>query len=637
MLHMTVRWGVSRSGLVVESVTEPRAARRPGELAPRMVLFVTVLVFACFILNVAQHVALEGDPGRLALALLLAGATVALHLGVLGNPSVSGSSTRARLAAAAIAVLSAIGLAMFPPWGAMAAVLVAAAFVVLPWMFAVLSIVAVAGIITALTTQDPLTFWYNLAFQTLFGLGFFVLARLRTAVVELDVTRDALQNAAAQQERLRLAQDLHDLLGLTLSAITLKAELAKRLIAGHPDRARRELDELRDIARRSRGDLAAIPSGAAQPELDEELRSASAVLADAGVTLTITGERGPLSAAAANTFALIVREATANVLRHSSATTVAFRWRREARSLALEIVNDGVPAAALGTNGQGHRNLRARVQAVGGRFEAVPHGPTFRVTTTLPLRAAQAARSVVGARSTLIVVAVFGAEALHAVFLIAARPHPVWMLAVAAGAAVLATGILARELAAPGRPFGWDRVVTFAAIVALVFGPMVLLADPFAGPPGVAAAAALMLLPRRFGLAGFLAIAIAMPIFHLLIGSGPFYAVWSVEVVIDHGLVLFAILQLSRTVRELRATRAQLEAVAIDETRLRFERELDALLRPGLDDIDRRASSALDRADDSARAVSTIDGLITRTRALLAKVRLVAAKHRPEEPAQTAV
>jgi signal transduction histidine kinase len=597
-----------------------------------MVLLVTVLVFAGFTTNVVQHVATEGDPARLALALALCGGIVALHIGVLGNPAIPSSSLQARLAAAALVLLCALGLAIFgDPWDSMTAVATAAVFVVAPWMFGVLSIVATAGVIAWLSPESPWMFSYVLTFQTLFGVGFFVLARLRGVVMELDATRDALANVATQHERLRLAQDLHDLLGLTLSAITLKAELAKRLITMQPERARRELGELRDIARRSKGDLTAIPTGTAQPELDEELRSAAAVLADGQIELRIVGSPGPLSLASANALALVIREAIANVLRHSAATSATLRWRHDSSTVTLDVLNDGVSGTRDRLGGQGHRNLAARVCALGGSMETAQRDGTFRLTTTLPVRAARRGWwSAVDSRSGLIAAAVFAAEVMNLVRIIVDRPQPAWALVLSTIAAVIATGLLALELVIPRRTAA-RRFAVFTVIAVLVFAPMLLLADPFVGPAGVVAAAALFLLPRRVGIPAFVAIAIAMPVMHVVLGSDPFYVIWSVEVVIDHGLVLFAILQLSRTVAELRETRARLEEAAVDDTRLGFERDLDAALRPGLERIERQADEAAEHMGDRERSAAAIEELIAGARDLLAEVRWVAAKYRPDE------
>jgi signal transduction histidine kinase len=299
--------------------------------------------------------------------------------------------------------------------------------------------------------------------------------------------------------------------------------------------------------------------------------------------------------------------------------------------VTLDVLNDGVEAHANQRGGQGHRNLAARVRALGGTLETARDGETFRLTAVLPVRAARRGWwSAVDTRLGLLAAAVFAAEVVNVLFIIVERPHPGWTLVLSVVTAALATGILALELVIPQRSDA-RRFAAFAVIAVLVFAPMLLLADPFVGPPGVVAAAALTLLPRRAGIAAFVAVAIAMPVMHAVLGSDLFYVIWSVEVVIDHGLVLFAILQLSRTAAELRVTRARLEEGAVDDTRLGFERDLDAALRPGLARIEHRADEAADHLGDPTGSAAAIDELIAHARDLLAEVRWVAAKYRPDE------
>ncbi|MEP6480092.1 MAG: histidine kinase, partial [Rhodoglobus sp.] len=582
-------------------------------LAPRMVLVVTITVLACFVINVVQLVVVQGDVGRVVLAVFLSLGVIALHVGILGNPTVPASSLHARTAAIGMAVLCILGIIIFgDPWSAMTVMLTATIFVVLPWWVGVLSIPAITTAITIMTPDGSALFLYLLVFHTFFGVGFYLLGRLREAVVELDSARDELQGAALQHERLRLAQDLHDLFGLTLSAIVLKAELAKRLLGKQPERAGGELRELGGLADHTLNDLSAVTSGAVRPELDDELKTAAAVLEDAGATLNVHGDHGSLPPAVADTFALVVREAVANILRHSEATVVDIRWGRDHSGTTLIIGNDGVTASESRPDGQGHRNLLARVQERGGSLTVVGAGDHFDLVTRLPHRDTPTALG--GAprwRFLAAFAAVFTAEAALTISLIAALPHSPWMLVAAGAATVIATGLLARELTTGRDRRGRRGAVVFAAILGLTFAPILLLGDPFLGAPGVAAAAALTLLPPRIRIAAFGLILVAMPILHLAMGSIPFYAVWSAEVVIDHGLVLFAILQLSSMLRQLEATRVQLAELAVDQARLRFESELDAVLRPGLAEISAKAALANKGVHaDADGAARTVDALV---------------------------
>ena len=137
-------------------------------------------------------------------------------------------------------------------------------------------------------------------------------------------TRAELARAAVAEERLRIARDLHDLLGHSLSLITLKAELAGRVISADPARAAREIAELETVARQSLSDVREAVAGFRQPDLAGELVAARQLLDAAGIASQISSAGAadlPQDVDAALAWA--VREGTTNVVRHSKATHVA--------------------------------------------------------------------------------------------------------------------------------------------------------------------------------------------------------------------------------------------------------------------------------------------------------------------------
>ena len=236
-------------------------------------------------------------------------------------------------------------------------------------------------------------------------------ARMET-LESLRRTRAELARAAAAEERLRIARDLHDLLGHSLSLITLKAELAGRLVPADPDRAAREISELESVARQSLSDVRSAVAGFRQPDLAGELVAARQLLDAAGITSQITsadtsGMRQDVDAA----LAWAVREGATNVVRHSRATHVAIRVSRAAAAAVVEISDNGpaalngaapagpalVPAtagpdgrAAIRTRpvfaGSGLAGLAERVRSLGGELAAgslEPHGFLLRVVVPL--------------------------------------------------------------------------------------------------------------------------------------------------------------------------------------------------------------------------------------------------------------
>jgi signal transduction histidine kinase len=191
---------------------------------------------------------------------------------------------------------------------------------------------------------------------------------------------------AAYQERMRLARDLHDLLGHSLSLITIKSQLARRLIGpGETTRAADEIADIERVARESLDDVRRAVDGYRQPTFNSALASARAALAAAGIDGTIEVSNEPLPTAVDSALAWAIREGVTNVVRHSSAATCSIRVTREGPEIRLDITDDG-PLPAISTPGNGLRGLYERAAARGGRVDAgpLPRGG-FRLRMSLPL------------------------------------------------------------------------------------------------------------------------------------------------------------------------------------------------------------------------------------------------------------
>jgi two-component system sensor histidine kinase DesK len=200
---------------------------------------------------------------------------------------------------------------------------------------------------------------------------------------------------AAGEERLRLARDMHDLTGQSLSMITLKSELAAKRLGRLPASAERDaaIGELGDIGRVSRQtlhDIREAVSGYRRPTLAVELITARNALDAAGVRLdddpALTLRSGTFDPDTEAALAWCLREAVTNVVRHSGARTCRVRLADAAGELSLEITDDGRGLPADGNRtGSGLRGMSERLSAVGGRlFLGSDHG--FRLHATVPLR-----------------------------------------------------------------------------------------------------------------------------------------------------------------------------------------------------------------------------------------------------------
>jgi two-component system sensor histidine kinase DesK len=217
------------------------------------------------------------------------------------------------------------------------------------------------------------------------ALGLFAAARLVRAVEDLRAARAELAELAVGRERLRIARDLHDLLGHTLSAVSLKGDLALRLLERNEQpRAVAEIESLSAVARAALHDMREVAQDAHRVSLASEAASASSLLATAGIETRLEVEVADAGPAVDELFGWALREGVTNVLRHSAAKSCAIRVRRAETRLVLTIENDGAPAAG-GEGGHGLSGLAARAAAVCGTAtsEWSPNGH-YRLVVEVP-------------------------------------------------------------------------------------------------------------------------------------------------------------------------------------------------------------------------------------------------------------
>ena len=228
-----------------------------------------------------------------------------------------------------------------------------------------------------------------------------------TLMHELAEARGTVAKLAANTERLRLARDMHDLTGQSLSMITLKSELAAKRLAKLPSSAERNavLTELGDIGRVSRQtlhDIREAVSGYRRPTLAIEVITARNALEAAGIELDddagLTLRSGTFDPDAEAVLAWCLREAVTNVIRHSRARHCRIRITGHQEELSLEVTDDGRGFAGqdpASPRGSGLRGMSERLSAIGGRLSlgAATHGPVtggFRLVATVPAAAAMA-------------------------------------------------------------------------------------------------------------------------------------------------------------------------------------------------------------------------------------------------------
>jgi two-component system sensor histidine kinase DesK len=230
---------------------------------------------------------------------------------------------------------------------------------------------------------------YLTALAAVVGLLVYGLTRLARLAVQLETLRGELARKAVLDERLRVARDTHDLLGLGLSAIALKADLICRLIGRDDARARTEIGELARICAAARADMRQVIGEVRDIPLEAELAAAREVLDSAGIDVRTRITAAPAPDTAAAVLVPVLREAVTNILRHSCASYCTLEMTAEAGLMRLQISNDGstpVPAAA-GRAGNGLANLTARVEAAAGRLISGRVGHRFDLVAEIPLAA----------------------------------------------------------------------------------------------------------------------------------------------------------------------------------------------------------------------------------------------------------
>jgi two-component system sensor histidine kinase DesK len=227
------------------------------------------------------------------------------------------------------------------------------------------------------------------------GLLVYGLCWLANTGRQLEALRGELAEMAGLQERLRVARDVHDLLGLGLSAVALKADLVARLIGRDDDRAAAEIEQMSRICAAARADMRQVTAGHQWLSLEDELAAASQILASAGIEVRVTAPDGPLPAVADDVLAPVLREAVTNILRHSSATTCTIEMTARDGALRLAVGNDGATAqiampggagepAVNSRPGSGLANLTDRVRAAGGWLVSGQAGDRFELAAEIP-------------------------------------------------------------------------------------------------------------------------------------------------------------------------------------------------------------------------------------------------------------
>src|SRR5882757_3552114 len=324
-------------------------ARGPEFLAPRLAASIMIVVLLGFlVIQFVNIVALHLGPGRVATAAVLFVVLLALQIVHSIRPvrrPLSGASAGTLAIQAALTYVPLLWFGL-NGWGGMSALLIASALLLLP---SPMSWLVPLGIAIALGSGSLVSGqgWANTAYLELLniltGLGLYALAWLAEVVTRLHGTRTELARLAVAEERLRFSRDLHDLLGYSLSAITLKGELAYRLIGTDTEQVQDNVDTVVKISRQALADVRAVARSYRDLSLDVEVVSALSVLEAAGIAATVEVTVGAVPRDLDTVLATVIREGVTNLLRHSTATECRIVAGRDGGQVRLVLENDGVP------------------------------------------------------------------------------------------------------------------------------------------------------------------------------------------------------------------------------------------------------------------------------------------------------
>ena len=302
-----------------------------------------------------------------------------------------GSHTRGRtlLASAAAVLLLSFALAFTGgSWSVVSVYAAAMAGQLRPARLAAVTVIvfALAMVAFALATGQPWFFWtIGVVLAVMVGLGNMSSLKIEDQHRALLLAQDEVRRLSRTAERERIARDLHDLLGRTLTLVSLKSELAARLAPTDLGRATAEMREVAQAARDGLAEVRAAVSGMTGASFARELDQSRTALAAAGIATTTDADTLPEGEHGA-VLGMALREAVTNVLRHSEARRCRIVVETDEREARLTVEDDG--AGGTFREGAGLTGMRARLLAAGGSLRVDGRGTGTALHATMPIAAA---------------------------------------------------------------------------------------------------------------------------------------------------------------------------------------------------------------------------------------------------------
>ncbi|MFF7239087.1 histidine kinase [Streptomyces collinus] len=634
------------------------------ELPPRKAVVITAVVLVGFFVIDGSYVWAEHPPTwELGAALFGFAAILLLQLGH-SFPRLFPVAPRYRAVTWVLqGLLAYLPIARFgEAWGGMTEFLTASAVLVFPasvgWPLFCLCAVGDSAVFLHFAGG-----WAAIAYNTteavLIPLIVIGLSRMSGMIAHLHRSRAELARLAVDGERLRFARDLHDVLGYSLSAVSLKCELAYRLLADAPALARDELTGVLCTSRKALADVRSVSRGYREMSLSGEADAAVSMLAAAGIRADVGYDCGQLPGPVDTALAAVLREGLTNMLRHSKAEHCVIRAEAHDATARLSVVNDGVGRASRVVHpvaDGGLAVLERRIRALGGSLRHAPDTDGwFRIEAAVPLseptlpepaasRPARRAASgdgeaqtyecvypdMVPTAATAITSAVLlGYFVASAVLALSFEPGPGRTAATAAwlvGACALqVTQSFHWRLPWSARWAGWPRYAALALQAAFQFVPFLLFGIEWLGLPGFVAGSALLVLPAAAAWPVAAGVVASSTLALYLVGNATQDIIYLSAYDVICALVVFGLSRMAQLAFELHWSRAEIARLAVITERLRFARDLHDLLGFSLSAITLKCELVRRLAEDKpVQAQGELTEVLQIVRQALADVRTVA-------------
>lgn len=265
-------------------------------------------------------------------------------------------------------------------------------FVVIAWTLTAQPSGAFAAVVTSTAGSALLlTLAYNggVALQiSIYSLafGFFTSGYVinRGLINELRLERGRVRDQAVTEERFRLARDLHDTVGHSMTQITLKSELARRTLSSDPARAEQDLADVEELSRSLSAQVRQSIAGDVDVSLANELTRATELLQSMDIGLTSEGDAKSVPDHIADVFAWCLREGVMNVIKHSGANQCEIVFSRVEENHILNITDNGHNPVSAEHEGQGIAGMKQRVNELGGELEFLATEAGHVLTIRIP-------------------------------------------------------------------------------------------------------------------------------------------------------------------------------------------------------------------------------------------------------------